>query len=70
MFASVVPLLVKAEEVRREIPMPAPLYGVLAFVGFLLLLGVTWSFRNTAHKVRDRQGTSGGATSHESGAHH
>ena len=35
-------------ETLRELPMPAWVYGVIAFGSFLLLLGVLWSFRNTA----------------------
>jgi len=59
MSASVVPLLVRAEEVRRELPMPPAAYGVLAFLAFLILLGVTWSFRNTAGKVPEHQSRTG-----------
>ena len=34
----------------RELPMPDWAYGVIAFGCFLVLLGVLWSFRNTAAK--------------------
>jgi hypothetical protein len=61
MSASVMPLLVRAEEAQRELPMPPAAYGALAFLAFLILLGVTWSFRNTANKVPDRHGTRPGA---------
>ena len=30
------------------------MYGVIAFVAFLIGLGVLWSFRNTAAKVPNR----------------
>lgn len=52
--ALVVPLLVSEEEAHRQLPMPAPLYGILFLVGFGLLLALTWAFRGTAYKVRDR----------------
>ncbi len=59
MLASALPVLVTAavlaeEEERRQLPMPAPLYGILFLLGFALLLGLTWAFRGTAYKVRDR----------------
>lgn len=37
-------------ETVRELPIPAWSYGALALAGFMLLLGVLWSFRNTAAK--------------------
>ena len=54
MPASVLPILATAEETRRELPMPAVLYGILFFGGFLLLLSLVWAFRGTAYKVRAR----------------
>ncbi len=56
MPASVLLVLLGAaeEEAHRQLPMPAPLYGLLALAAFLLLLGLTWSFRGTAYKVRDK----------------
>ena len=45
---------VMAEEPSRSLPMPTIAYGVLAFVAFLLGLGVLWTFRNTHAKVPDR----------------
>jgi hypothetical protein len=44
-------LVAAAEEATRELPMPVIAYFVIAFVTFLVLLGITWSFRNTAAKV-------------------
>jgi hypothetical protein len=32
----------------RELPMPAWAFGAVCFGGFLMLLGVLWTFRNTA----------------------
>ncbi len=60
MSASVLPALVRAEEAQRHLPMPAWLYGVLAMAAFLLLLGVLWSFRGTAYKIRDRHAPGAG----------
>lgn len=42
--------LVAEEAAHTELPMPAWLFGVLALVAFVTLLGVTWSFRGTAQK--------------------
>lgn len=64
MSASVLPALVSAEEAHRQLPMPAWLYGVIAMVVFLLLLGLLWSFRGTAYKIRDRHAAPG------AGGHH
>jgi hypothetical protein len=44
-------LLAASEEPARALPMPPVAYGALAFIGFLLLLGVLWSFRGTAAKL-------------------
>ncbi len=43
--------VVAAEEATRELPMAPIAYFIIAFSLFLLALGVTWSFRNTAHKI-------------------
>lgn len=51
---SLLPVLVAAEE-TRQLPMPPIAFGLIAFVAFLLGLGVLWSFRNTAAKVADRE---------------
>lgn len=65
MSASVLPALVRAEaEVHRELPMPALWYGIIAFVVFLLLLALLWSFRGTAYKVRDRNSRPAGGGHH------
>lgn len=34
-------------EVVNELPMEPVWYGVFALVGFFVLLGILWSFRNT-----------------------
>ena len=62
----------------RQLPMPAWAFGALAFASFLVLLGVLWTFRNTAAKydtpVRAEHGGHGDAPgSHgatDPGAHH
>lgn len=41
-----------SQESHRQLPMPDYLYGILALLSFALLLGILWSFRNTANKVR------------------
>ncbi len=50
-FTSAVATLATTETAKvRELPMPTWAYGALALAGFLALLGVLWSFRNTAAK--------------------
>jgi len=55
MSATVMPALltglVAEGEAARSLPMPDVLYGVLAFAVFLLLLGITWMFRNAGHTL-------------------
>lgn len=58
MSASVLPVLVRAEAVTRELPMAPIFYAVIAFSLFLVGLGVLWTFRNTANKVADRHAAS------------
>ncbi|NMM24638.1 MAG: hypothetical protein HHJ11_14325 [Phycicoccus sp.] len=50
LLTSTVATLATAETVVRELPMPPWAFGVIAFGCFLVLLGVLWSFRNTAAK--------------------
>ena len=45
-------LSLASEEATRELPMPVIAFFLITFALFLLLLGVTWSFRNTAYKVQ------------------
>jgi hypothetical protein len=51
---AVVTGLVGAEEQHSSLPMPPIAYGVIAFVAFLIGLGVLWTFRNTAAKIPTR----------------
>ena len=72
-------LLAASEEPARALPMPPVAYGALAFIGFLLLLGVLWSFRGTAAKLgagtvhahgHDTAGSEGHAHDGHQGSHH
>ena len=66
-------LVAATEEATRELPMPVIAYFIIAFVVFLLLLGVTWSFRNTAAKLgspRRSPGAGPAATAPRPGARH
>ena len=49
MFTSTAATLGAAATAKlRELPMPSWAYGAIALACFLALLGVLWSFRNTA----------------------
>jgi hypothetical protein len=43
--------LFAAAETVRELPMPPIVFGLLAFTGFMILLGVLWFFRGVGHKI-------------------
>ena len=70
--------LATAETERlRELPLPFWVYGAIAFATFMFLLGVLWSFRNTAAKYERPtvpvQGASGPESEHrgsDRGAQH
>jgi hypothetical protein len=47
----VLALVTEGEEAARELPMPVIAYFLIAFSVFLVLLAITWSFRNTAAKL-------------------
>ncbi|MFV0462695.1 MAG: hypothetical protein ACK5MP_05795 [Nostocoides sp.] len=51
---------VASEGGHDALPMNANWYFVIAMVLFLLALGVTWSFRGAANKVRGSGKASGG----------
>jgi len=53
----------------RELPMPTWAYGVIALACFLALLGVLWTFRNTAGKY-DRPTALSHGDGHESQGSH
>jgi hypothetical protein len=71
----VLALVTEGEEAARELPLPVIAYFLITFALFLVALGVTWSFRNTAYKVqaprptRPTEGTHG-SSSGSDGAHH
>lgn len=46
-----------AEEAARDLPMAPIVYFFIAFGLFVVLLGVTWSFRNTANKLSRPEGS-------------
>jgi hypothetical protein len=48
----VLSLAVQAEEAARDLPIPKVAYFAIAFSLFVVALGVTWSFRNTAYKIQ------------------
>jgi len=58
----------------RELPMSPYAYWAISFASFLVLLGLLWSFRNTAAKydtpVRVQHGDSDSHGSTDPGAHH
>ena len=68
----VLALAAETQEAARELPMPVIAYFIIAFSLFLVLLGITWSFRNTAYKVQSPRRGEGthGSTSGSDGAHH
>jgi hypothetical protein len=39
-----------AAESTRELPLSAEAIGLVALIGFIALLGLTWTFRNTSNK--------------------
>ena len=47
-FMSAAASLATAEAAVRELPMPPWAFGAIALASFVALLGVLWSFRNTA----------------------
>ncbi len=54
---------------EHELPMAHLAYGIIAFSVFLLLLGILWSFRNTAGKPRSPR-SSGPSNSSGRGSGH
>ncbi len=47
----VLSVLTAGEEAVTELPMPPIAYFLIAFGLFVVALAVTWTFRNTHHKV-------------------
>ena len=53
--------IVRASEAGHlELPIPAPLFGAIAFSVFLLLAAITWSYRDVAnrHEHKDKDSSS------------
>jgi hypothetical protein len=81
-FTSTVATLAAAGTEGVELPGPTWAFGVTVFAGFMVLLGVLWSFRNTAAKYDtpatlstarphlDARGTQGSDRATDHGAHH
>ncbi|EWT06842.1 hypothetical protein N864_16085 [Intrasporangium chromatireducens Q5-1] len=46
-----------AGEAAHELPMPDIAFFFVAFGLFLVALGITWSFRNTAYKLQAPRGS-------------
>ena len=68
----VLALVAEGEGAARELPLPVIAYFLITFALFLVALGVTWSFRNTAYKVQSRRRGEGthGSSSGPHGTHH
>jgi hypothetical protein len=45
-------LALAAEEQTKDLPMEPLMYGVIAIVVFVSLLGLTWTFRGSSNKRR------------------
>ena len=60
MSSSVYTLVAVSEETTRELPMSPYAFGAVAFVGFLVLLGILWFFRGAAQKIAAGHGPHGG----------
>ncbi|MEP7034396.1 MAG: hypothetical protein ABI662_10370 [Dermatophilaceae bacterium] len=61
LYTSAVAVLANVDALKpRVLPMPAIAYGGIALAAFLALLGVLWTFRNTAAKY-DRPGPGAGS---------
>ena len=56
-MTSAVNFAAEATEHTIELPFPAPYFGLVALAIFLLLLGITWTFRNAAHKLGQHPAT-------------
>ena len=58
--SSALSVVTAAEEQTRELPMSPYAFGAIAFIGFLVLLGVLWFFRGAAQKIAAGHGPHGG----------
>jgi len=62
-------VLAAATETETQLPMPAPLYGIIALVVFAVLGLVMFSYRNVANRHRQVSGKAGGDGSGHGTAH-
>jgi hypothetical protein len=65
-MTTVLPLLVRAAEEGPGLPLISGVYPIIALVFFAVLGGVTWSYRDVAHRHADKTGDLGphGAAHH------
>ena len=82
LFTSAATNFAAAEPGGFTLPGPAWAFGITAFAGFMVLLGVLWSFRNTAARYdspdtvntarahRDAHGSQGSHRATDHGANH
>jgi hypothetical protein len=57
MSSSAFALVAVTEEHTRELPMSPYAFGAIAFVSFMVALGVLWFFRGAAQKLAAASGT-------------
>jgi hypothetical protein len=62
-------VLAAATETENPLPMPAPLFGILALVVFAALGLVMFSYRNVANRHRQVSGKRGGDGSGHTTSH-
>ncbi|MGN6426248.1 hypothetical protein [uncultured Leifsonia sp.] len=59
-----------AAEAHVELPMPTWAFGAIAIVVFLLLLGVTWSYKDVANRHSHRSAADAASHAGAPGATH
>jgi len=60
-------VLAETEAGHVELPIPAFFFGLIAFVVFVALAIVTWSYRDVAHRHRNKWSS---APDHHGADHH
>jgi hypothetical protein len=58
-MTTVLPLLVRAAEEGPGLPVISGVFPIIALVFFAVLAGVTWSYRDVAHRHADKTGDLG-----------
>ena len=56
---TVLSVLVSAAEGGGQLPLISGAYPIMALIGFAVLAGVAWSYRNVAHHHADKTGDLG-----------